>query len=74
MWFGGYDVNFEHEISDIKDRNLRFFFAYDYFHDGTIHNIQVINDKSIWNNNIMLSKMGRRVYPEQRIFYIDERV
>lgn len=40
-------LNFEHEISDIKDGNLRHFFAYDYFHDGTIHNIQIVDDKSI---------------------------
>lgn len=58
-------LNFEHEISDIKDRNLRYFFAYDYFHDGTIHNIQIVDDKSIeititcyreWEDNYNLGK------------------
>jgi|GEM_PF-6130685 len=39
--------NFEHEIDNIKDRYLRYFFAWDYFHDGTIHNIEIINDNDI---------------------------
>lgn len=40
-------LNFEHEIEDIRDRYLRYFFGYDYFHDGVIHNIEVLNDTDI---------------------------
>jgi hypothetical protein len=40
-------LNFEHEIGDIRDRYLRYFFGYDYFHDGVIHNIELLNDTDI---------------------------
>lgn len=78
-------LNFEHEISDIRDRRLRHFFAYDYFHDGTIHNIQIEDDKSIeitiscyreWEDNYNLGKgfsSSAEVYEDFRSHLFDDK-
>lgn len=36
--------NFEHEVCNIRDRYLRYFMAFDYFHDGIIQRIEFSNE------------------------------
>lgn len=41
--------NFEHEVCNITNRFLRWYFGTDYFHDGSIHKIQAVEEDLIIN-------------------------
>jgi hypothetical protein len=56
--------NFEHEISYIPNRFLRWYFDNDYFHDGSIHEIETVEDDLIlyisayreWENDNLINQ------------------
>jgi hypothetical protein len=63
-------LNFENEIYNIKDRHLKYFFGWDYFHDGNIYSIRIVDDKDVeitlssyrdWENDLSYENKSQPV-------------